>query len=352
MLGIRYLKAPPTAYILYYSGGRLRREGPGLSFFYYSPSAVIASVPLGSRDQPFALSEVTSDFQTVTVQGQITYRVRDPRKLSELLDFTIHPGGTYRTDDPELLSERLVHAVQVETRAFTQRRSLREVLTQSGELLSHLLGALPADPAVTRMGVEILGLSILQVQPSPDMARALEAQAREALQREADLAIYGRRNAAVENERMIKENELSTEIAVEEKKKRVRETQMDAEIAVEEKKRKVRETQMAADIAVEEQRQALLDTRGQNERKEADSRAYALETTLGPLRGLDWKTLLALSGSRDPRYMIAVAFRELAENAQKIGELNVTPDLLDSLLRPGPSGIPASLQGKGGGHGV
>jgi hypothetical protein len=30
--------------------------------------------------------------------------------------------------------------------------------------------------------------------------------------------------------------------------------------------------------------------------------------------------------------MIAVAFRELAENAQKIGELNVTPDLLKSLL--------------------
>jgi len=31
--------------------------------------------------------------------------------------------------------------------------------------------------------------------------------------------------------------------------------------------------------------------------------------------------------------MIATAFRELAENAQKIGELNMTPDLLASLLR-------------------
>ncbi len=37
----------------------------------------------------------------------------------------------------------------------------------------------------------------------------------------------------------------------------------------------------------------------------------------------------------DPRTMIAVAFRELAENAQKIGELNVTPDLLKSLLQKG-----------------
>ena len=35
-----------------------------------------------------------------------------------------------------------------------------------------------------------------------------------------------------------------------------------------------------------------------------------------------------------PKLMIALAFRELAENAAKIGELNMTPDLLKSLLRP------------------
>jgi hypothetical protein len=40
-------------------------------------------------------------------------------------------------------------------------------------------------------------------------------------------------------------------------------------------------------------------------------------------------------GGADPRLMIALAFRELAENAGKIGELNVTPDLLRSLIGPG-----------------
>jgi hypothetical protein len=30
--------------------------------------------------------------------------------------------------------------------------------------------------------------------------------------------------------------------------------------------------------------------------------------------------------------MIALAFQEMAENAQKIGELNVSPDLLKSLI--------------------
>jgi hypothetical protein len=49
---------------------------------------------------------------------------------------------------------------------------------------------------------------------------------------------------------------------------------------------------------------------------------------------MDWKTLMMLTeGGGDPRRLIALAFQGLAENAQKIGELNVTPDLLQSLLK-------------------
>ena len=43
------------------------------------------------------------------------------------------------------------------------------------------------------------------------------------------------------------------------------------------------------------------------------------------------------AGGADPKLMIALAFRELAENAAKIGELNMTPDLLRSLLAPPPA---------------
>jgi GMP synthase-like glutamine amidotransferase len=90
---------------------------------------------------------------------------------------------------------------------------------------------------------------------------------------------------------------------------------------------------MAAEIAVEEQRSQLIDRRVENEHKDADSRAYALTETLKPLRDLDWKTLMMLGGKNaDPRMMIALAFQEMADNAQKIGELNVSPDLLKSLI--------------------
>jgi regulator of protease activity HflC (stomatin/prohibitin superfamily) len=318
MMGIRYMKVAPTTYVLHYAGGALKREGPGLAFWYYAPTSVIAAVPLGGVDVPFAFSEVAADFQAVTIQGQLTYRVADPKKIAGLLDFTVAPNGAYLSDDPATLSDRLIPAAQVLARAVTQRHTLREILTRSETLVTEVLPALRRDPAITMLGIEVLGFSILSLKPTPDMARALEAEAREALQRRSDDAIYLRRNNAVEQERIIKENELATEIAVEAKK------------------RQVRETQMAAEIAIEEQRKTLIETRVENERKDADSRANALEATLKPVRSMDWRTLMAVAaGGGDPRTMIAVAFRELAENAQKIGTLNVTPDLLQTLMKGG-----------------
>jgi hypothetical protein len=67
------------------------------------------------------------------------------------------------------------------------------------------------------LGIEIVGANILGISATPEMARALETDTREKLQQEADQAIYERRNFAVEQERRIKESELNTEIAVEEK---------------------------------------------------------------------------------------------------------------------------------------
>jgi hypothetical protein len=88
-----------------------------------------------------------------------------------------------------------------------------------------------------------------------------------------------------------------------------------------------------ADIAIEKQRQTLIEQRTANQRKEAETKGYVIETTLKPYRDMDWKTLTALANNPDPRFNIALAFRELAENADKIGNLNVSPELLDSLLR-------------------
>jgi hypothetical protein len=310
-----YVKIPATHYALHYQQGRIRHEGLGLSFFYYSPSATIVSVPIGSTDAPFAFVESSADFQSVTVQGQLTYRVVDPKKVASLLDFSLGRNGQYLGDGPQKLQERLVKSAQVAAKAVTQRMGLREVLTSSTAIGAEVEDALKNSEAIKSLGVEILELAVISMKPTPEMAKALEAEAREALQRKSDEAIYARRNAAVEQERRIKESELNTEIAVEEKK------------------RQIREAQMAADIAIEEQRAQLVDQKVANERKDADSRAYALDATVKAIETADWKKLMLLSsGGFDARQMIALAFQELAGNAQKIGELNISPDLLQGLI--------------------
>ena len=58
------------------------------------------AIPLASRDVPFAFSEVTADFQPVTLQGQLTYRIADPQRMAGLLDFTVGANGQYLSDDP------------------------------------------------------------------------------------------------------------------------------------------------------------------------------------------------------------------------------------------------------------
>jgi regulator of protease activity HflC (stomatin/prohibitin superfamily) len=314
-----YIKAAPTTHILHYLNGKLRREGPGLSFLYFRPASTIVAVPLASTAVPFVFNEVTADFQTVTVQGQLTYRVADPHRISALLDFSIRPNGSYESDDPDKLDERLIQTLQIVTRERVQPRTLRDVLGSSDAIQREVLAGARAAEAITILGIEVLDVSILAIKPTPEIGRALEAEAREGLQRESDEAIYSRRNAAVEQERLIKESELNTEIAVQQKQ------------------RQIRENKVAADIAVEERRSALIERKGENERRDADSRAYALRATLEPVQNVDWKKLMALSASGgDPKLMIALAFRELAENAGKIGELNVTPDLLQSLIGATP----------------
>jgi hypothetical protein len=314
---LAFMQAAPTTYLLHWQHGRLRRQGAGLSFVYFAPTSTIAAVPLASTDVPFVFTESTADFQTVTLQGSLTYRVSDPAGLAAALDYSIRPNGSHVSDDPEKLPERLLQMAQVLARTAVQRLPLRDALVSSDPIVAEVLAGLRTSDPVRALGVEILGFSLLAIRPTPEIARALEAEAREALQGRSDEAIYARRNAAVEQERRIKESELETEVAV---------------LA---KQRQIREAQIAADIAVEEQRSALLERRVENDRRDVDARAYALNATLEPLRGADWRTLMAVgAGSADPKLMIALAFRELAENAAKIGELNVTPDLLRSLLTP------------------
>lgn len=338
MFGLRFIKAEPTDFILQFKGGKVVREGTGLSFFYFAPTTSLVLVPVGSVDVPFIFEEVTADFQQVTVQGQVTYRVADPKRLSRLMNLTLAPNGRdYSSDDSKKLPQRLINHAQVLTRASLKSLPLREALGRSDALVDSLREGLRTAEAIVSLGIEVLGLSILAIKPTPETVRALEAEAREQILREADAAVYARRNAAVEQERAIRENELNTEIAVENKKRQIKETQLETEKTVQRKKRELREAEMATQIALEEKNKALVELSAANAREEADAKAYGIAVAMKALSGTDPKTLQAIAGiGMDPAKLIALAFKDLAEGADRIGQLNVSPDLLRELLASPP----------------
>jgi SPFH domain / Band 7 family len=334
MLGIKYLKADPTQYVLHFENGRVAHAGAGVAFFYYQPISSIAVVPVGSADVPFIFNEFTADYQPVTVQGQLTYRVSNPKLVASLLNYTVEGGeNKYVTDDPDKLPQRLVNLAQVLTRSEVSGRRLREALGASDAIALAVQAKLGTSEALGALGVEVLTFSILAIKPTPDMSRALEADAREGLLKQADNAIYDRRNSAVEQERMIKENELNTEIAVEEKKRQIRETKVEADLAVEAKEQQIREQAINGKIKLEEERKKLVAAQVENARTEADVQSYASEAALRPLKDLSGDVLQLLSTqTAEPRLMVSMAMREIAKNAGKIGQLNITPDLLGSLM--------------------
>lgn len=282
---IGYFKAEPTEYILAYANGKIFRQGTGRTFWYWRPSTSIVSVPISTVDALFVLNESTGNFQAVTLQGQITYRVVAPETTAGLLNFTINPDThAYLSDDPAKLNQRIINLVQMYARQDLGQLALEEALSRAETIARTVLARLQAEPALTALGIECLSLFFTAIKPTPEMAKALEAEYREALQKRADQAIYSRRAEAVEQERKIKQNEMSTA------------------------------------VALEQRRQELVGLQGANARQQAEFEAEATRIRLAPWRELD------------ARQILAIAMHDLAANAGKIGNLTITSEILEQLL--------------------
>ena len=281
---------------------------------------------------PLYLMNPPTTIRQLLYKDRSAYKISNPKILADVLDFTVNDIGQYKKNDIEKLNQRIINEAQTATSSYIHSIKLKESIRSAKAIEEKILAGLKTSQAIGMLEMEILGANILAIQASPEMARALETETREKLQQEADQAIYERRNFAVEQERKIKESELNTEIAVEEKHKQIAEKKMESDVQKAENDRKLRELKVQADISVENQRKLLIEQKNLNDKKDADTKGYVIETTLKPYRDIDWKTLTALNNNSDPKFNISLAFRQLAENADKIGNLNISPDLLDSLL--------------------
>lgn len=281
----KHFKGEPSKFVMKFVNGKVKKQGYGLSFYYFAYNTTVVSIPATTIDSHFVFNEITKDHQAITIQGHFTYRIKDPSKMAHLLDFQIDPKTKhYLSEDPEKLELRIKNVVQMATRNQVRVLGLEEALVLSSSLAETVLGEVSEAPILTEMGIEVYTITFNAVKPTPEIAKALEAEYRESLQRKADASIYARRAAAVEQERKIRENELSTQIALEERKKE------------------------------------LISLNGDNITQEAEFSARAQATNLSVYKDLD------------PRLVMALSFKELSGNAQKIGNLTITSEILASML--------------------
>ncbi|MEW4370140.1 SPFH domain-containing protein [Paenibacillus kandeliae] len=348
MFGLRFAKFQPSDYVMKVKNGKIVKEGVGLSFYYYEPTTSVVVVPVSSIDVPFMFEEITSDYQTVTVQGQVTYRITEYRQTTRILNYTYNlKKNRYLSDDPDKLSQRVINIVKVLMKKRIEQLPLREAIQSSELLVRNITAEVKSNEELQKLGIEIMGLSILAILPNKETMRALEAQAREHILRNADEALYERRNASIEQERKVRENELNTEIAVETKKRQIRETQLEAERSVKIKQNEMQEEQLRFDTELEERKNQLIQLSTTNDRAKADAKAYEMSAVMQSLQDVPPHVLQAMASmGMKPDQLIAMAFQGLAENAGRIGQLNISPDLLQGLLNDNGQGATSQRGGR------
>lgn len=335
MFGFRFIKFQPNDYVLKFNNGKIKKEGQGLSFYYYVPTTSVVVIPIASVDKPFIFEEVTNDFQTVSIQGQVTFRIIDQKRIARLLNYTFNlKTRGYISDDPQKLPQRIINMVRVLTKKHIQALPLKEVVQSSEVLAKNILQEIRKKDEIQFLGIEILDLSILTILPNKETTRALEAKAREEILKKADEAIYERRNASIDQERRVKENEFNTEIAIENKKREVKETQIEALRIVQQKEEQLKEDELNFETLLEEKKNTLIEKRVLNSKALADSKAYELQAIMKTLEGVSPDVIQVLASvGMAPEKLIAIAFQGIAEKAEKIGQLNISPDLLNQLLK-------------------
>ncbi|MFI6938183.1 SPFH domain-containing protein [Streptomyces sp. NPDC050418] len=334
--GLRHLRCAPTAHIRHLRAGKVVHDGEGLSFWYRSLSAALSEVPVDDRELAMSFHARTADFQDVSTQATVTYRISDPVTAAARIDFSIDPDtGAWRGAPLEQLATLLTETAQQHALDVLARTPLAAALVDGVAAVRERIAAgLAAEPRLPATGIEVVAVRVVAIRPEAEVERALRTPARELIQQEADRATYERRAVAVERERTIAENELASQI----------------------------------ELARREEQ--LVDQRGTNARREAETRAAAdgvrteaeaarkvrlakaeaaAAREVGEARAQAQAAWLEVHGRSDPAVLHALAASRVAENLPRIESLTLSPDVVTGLLAKlgaggtgGASGAPGS----------
>jgi hypothetical protein len=398
---LRHLRSEPSFHVLRHRKGKLTGSGRGLSFWFRAMNTSVAELPIDDRDLPFLFHGRTMDYQEVTVQGTITWRVADAEVLGRRIDFTLDLNtGVYRRQPLDQIAILLTGIAQQAALKYLAEKQVRELLEDGpGPIQKEVAREITGAAILEEMGIQVLTAQVGAISPTAEMEGALQTPMREKIQEAADKARFERRAQAVEEERAIGENELQSRIEMAKKQenlidqegqnrrrevteeteaKRIeteaqaarmkQETETQAEMAKVEAaalaertrieaganaERTRVETQATAErVRVETETEAArtrIETEVQAERTrtEAEAEAERIRAVEGERVAAE-REQMEIYRDLPPQVMIGFAAQDLAQKL-KIEHLNITPELLipavEKLIQAGAKKLAAVEKG-------
>lgn len=315
----RHLRATPTTYVQRMKDGTVKQEGVGIRFWFRALNTEVSEVPIDERELPLMFHGRTEDFQDVSVQATITYRLSDPALTVSRVDFSIDTGtGAWRSTPLEQLAGLLTELAQQHALGVLASLALTAATVDGPMLLRQAIAAgLAADPRLEETGIDIVGVRVVAVRPNKDLEQALQTPVTERLQQEADGARFERRATAVEQERAISENELQNEIELAR-----RNEELVSQQGLNERKR-MSEQSEASRIKAE--------AAARDSRVASAAKANSIQI-VGAATAEAEKASLEAYAELGEATIIGLAIKELAGNLPNIDTLVIAPDMLSTLV--------------------
>ena len=315
---VAQLRSEASSHVIRYRNGRAIESGRGLVFWFVPETASIAELPMDDREMTLFVKGRSQDFQTVAVQGTIGWHVVDPARLAERVDFSIDlRTGKLRGEPIEKIQARIAGIANQAVQQYLGQAPVRALLDAGpAHLRERLQAVVAADPALTDIGIAAVAVRLTNLTPTSELERALQTPTFEALQQKADEATFQRRALAVEKERAIAENELANKTELARREKLL--------IAEEAENARNRATGAAEAQQIEAGAEAERIRAIESAKAEAERQHIAIYRDL------------------PPAILLGLAAQQLAGKLDKIEHVNVTPDLLATVLgefRKGPAVI-------------
>ncbi len=208
LLFLKHLRSESNMHIRRFRSGRLVKSGKGLAFWFMPMGSSIAELPTDDRELQFFFQGRSRDFQEVTIQGEIIYRVSEPDCLADRIDFSIDlETGAHRNQPLEQLASLFTNTAQKHATRYIASKDIRQLITDGPEDIQIAIEqGFAAEDVFEEMGLGVVSLGIKEIRPVAELEKAMQTPTRKSIQQNADEATFQRRALAVEKERAIAEN--------------------------------------------------------------------------------------------------------------------------------------------------